>query len=76
MSARITMDREINHLTVIECPFDRQIMYVGISDSGHLGFLDWRYSTFGMQDEDGYIFFVTKTVYCSTKHGLRRKECH
>ncbi len=50
------------YLTIVECAPDRQIVDIGIQNSGHLVFLTGADTAFRMQDEYWHIFFATETM--------------
>ena len=54
------------HLTIVKCSFNSNIMYISISDSCHLRFLDWRDATFWMQNKDGDVGLIPKSIDGST----------
>ena len=57
---------EYTYLTVIERALNSKVVNVRISDSSHLGFLDGRDPSLGVEDENRDIRLVTETIDGST----------
>ena len=47
------------NLAIVKCALNGEIEYVRVGDRRHLGFLNWRNTSFRVEDEDGNICFVT-----------------
>lgn len=50
-------------LTVVEGADNGYVVHVIVENCSHLGFLDGRNATLGVEYEDGNIGFVAKSIY-------------
>jgi hypothetical protein len=55
-------------LTVVESPFDSDVVNIRIGDRGHLSLLNRRDTTFWMEDENRNIFLVSEAVNRRTEN--------
>jgi hypothetical protein len=53
---------ERTDLAVIEGSFNSDIVYICVGDGGHLGLLNGRNPTFGMEDENRDVLFVPEAI--------------
>jgi hypothetical protein len=66
----------VSDLAVIEGCFDSDIVDVRVCHRRHLGFLDWRNTALGMENEDGHIGLATEAIDGSTGyHQLQAYAC-
>lgn len=53
---------EQTNLAIIECSLHSDVMYICVSDGSHLRFLNGRYTTLRMKDENGDIGLVPESI--------------